>query len=293
MRIANVAGRLGVITGDGYVDVQQASKQQASKGRFGPDPQAVFDRWDEFTRWAGAADLSEVQPLTLSELGAPAPRPRQSFAIGLNYQDHADESGFTKPAIDLPVFTKYVSSITGPHTEVTIPAEGNVDWEVELVAVLGRAAHNVSARHGWDYVAGLTVGQDISERRLQMAAAAPQFSLAKSLPGFSPMGPCLVTPDELAEPDNLELGCLIDGEQMQHGRTKDLIYSVPELIAYLSAILPLSPGDVIFTGTPSGVGLGRTPQRWLAEGEELVSYVEGIGEMRQMFRVAAGQSGTK
>ena len=137
-----------------------------------------------------------------------------------------------------------------------------------------------------DYVAGYAVGQDISERILQSAATPPQFSLGKSLPGFGPIGPWLVTLDEFADPNDLELGCAVNGEQMQHGRTSDLIFSVPALVAKLSATLPLLPGDVIFTGTPAGVGLGRTPQRWLAPGDELVSRIEGIGELRHRFVAA-------
>jgi 2,4-didehydro-3-deoxy-L-rhamnonate hydrolase len=132
-------------------------------------------------------------------------------------------------------------------------------------------------------VAGLTVGQDLSERITQTSGPSPQFSLGKSLPGFGPTGPWLVTPDEFDNPDDLELGCTIDGEQMQKGRTRDLVFSVPALISRLSHKLPLLPGDLLFTGTPAGVGLGRTPPRYLAPGEELVSYVRGIGELRQRF----------
>jgi 2-keto-4-pentenoate hydratase/2-oxohepta-3-ene-1,7-dioic acid hydratase in catechol pathway len=142
----------------------------------------------------------------------------------------------------------------------------------------------VGAGEALAYVAGYAVGQDISERILQMAATPPQFSLGKSLPGFGPIGPWLVTLDELADPNDLELGCAINGEQMQLSRTSSLIFPVPALIEKLSAVMPLLPGDVIFTGTPSGVGLGRTPQRWLAPGDELVSYIEGIGELRHRFR---------
>jgi 2-keto-4-pentenoate hydratase/2-oxohepta-3-ene-1,7-dioic acid hydratase in catechol pathway len=132
-------------------------------------------------------------------------------------------------------------------------------------------------------VAGLTVGQDISERVLQMVGSVPQFSLAKSFPGFTPMGPWLVTADELDNPDDLELTCALDGEQVQKGRTSELIFSVPALIAKLSAVLPLLPGDVIFTGTPAGVGMGRSPQRYLQPGQTLTSAIEGIGEMRQVL----------
>jgi 2-keto-4-pentenoate hydratase/2-oxohepta-3-ene-1,7-dioic acid hydratase in catechol pathway len=220
-------------------------------------------------------------------LGSPSPTPRQVFAIGLNYSDHAKESGFAQPENLPPVFTKFQTCITGPDTIVVIPEGGNVDWEVELVAVIGKEAKNVSAAEAWDYVAGLTIGQDISERVSQLRGPAPQFGLGKSFPGFGPVGPWLVTVDEFANPDDLELGCSLDGEEVQKGRTSELIFSVPALIQGLSATATLLPGDIIFTGTPAGVGLGRSPQRFIQPGETLVSRVEGIGEMTQTF-VSAG-----
>jgi 2-keto-4-pentenoate hydratase/2-oxohepta-3-ene-1,7-dioic acid hydratase in catechol pathway len=277
VRIGNLDGRLVIVTGAGAVDVESASG-----GRFGPDPQAVYDRWAEFAAWAASAGDAPGQPFEQARLGGPAPAPRQSFGVGLNYRDHAQESGFTVP--DQPsIFTKFPSCITGPRTDVVLPPGGHTDWEVELVAVIGTAARNIAAADGWSHVAGLTVGQDISERITQLSGQAPQFSLGKSFPGFGPTGPWLVTVDELADPDDLELGCSVNGDQMQKARTSYLIISVPELIARLSAVVTLLPGDVIFTGTPAGVGMGRDPQRWLAPGDEVVSYVEGIGELRQRF----------
>lgn len=283
MRIANLSGRLVLVTpdGTGAVDVERASS-----GRFGPDPQAVYDRWSEFSAWAADAVLGDGVPFAAEDLGAPAPAPRQVLAIGLNYGEHAAESGFQVPDAPTVMFTKWQSCLTGPVTEVVLPDGGHTDWEVELVAVIGRRAHRVDMADAWDHVAGLTVGQDISERITQTAGPSPQFSLGKSLPGFGPMGPWLVTPDEFGDRDDLELGCSINGEEMQKGRTRDLIFSVPAMISKLSHKLPLLPGDVLFTGTPAGVGLGRTPQRWLAPGDELVSYVAGIGELRQRFVAA-------
>jgi 2-keto-4-pentenoate hydratase/2-oxohepta-3-ene-1,7-dioic acid hydratase in catechol pathway len=210
------------------------------------------------------------------------------LAIGLNYREHARESGFPVPEAPTVLFTKWVSCLTGPVSEVVLPAGGHTDWEVELVVAIGRTARNVRESDGWEHVAGLTVGQDLSERIGQMAGPAPQFSLAKSLPGFGPTGPWLSTPDEFEDRDDLELGCSINGEQMQKGRTRDLIFSVPAMIAALSRQLPLLPGDLLFTGTPAGVGTGRDPQRWLTPGDELVSHITGIGELRQRFVAAAG-----
>ncbi len=281
MRVGNLAGRLVLIKGDTAVDVEKASN-----GEFGADPQAGYAQWDAFAEWARSAQLPAGDSFDPGELGAPAPAPRQVLAIGLNYRAHAAESGFDAPVGEPPVFTKFPSCIVGPHAEITLPPDGHTDWEVELVVIMGRRAYQVEAADALSYVAGYAVGQDISERKLQMAAKPPQFSLGKSLPGFGPVGPWLVTLEEFDDPNDLELGCAIDGEQMQLGRTGDLIIPVPELIARLSHTLPLLPGDVIFTGTPSGVGLGRTPQRYLADGEELVSHIEGIGELRQRFVAA-------
>ncbi len=276
MRIANLSGRLSLVVGGLAIDVAEASG-----GTFGPDVQAVYQGFAAFRSWAQDATLPPGQPFDPRDLGAPAPSPRQLFAIGLNYREHARESGFTPPPSPA-VFTKFVSSITGPVTEVELP-DGQVDWEVELVVVIGAGGRGIAAENAWSHVAGLTAGQDISERMLQRIGPAPQFSLAKSYPGFTPMGPWLVTPDELSNHDDVELTCAIDGELVQKGRSRELIFPVPQLIAQLSAVLPLLAGDVIYTGTPAGVGMGRTPRRFLRPGETLTSSITGIGELSQTF----------
>jgi len=278
VRIANLSGRLVLLHEGRAVDVERASG-----GAFGADPQAVYERWEEFAAWAAGADLTGGTAFEPRDLGSPSPSPRQVLAAGLNYRDHAAESGFAVPEGLPPVFTKFSTSISGPVTEVRLPEGGHTDWEVELVAVIGRRAEQVREADAWSHVAGLAAGQDISERILQLSGPAPQFSLGKSYPGFAPIGPWLVSVDEFDDPDDLELSCAINGEEVQKGRTRDLIFSVPALVSRLSAVLPLLPGDVIFTGTPAGVGLGRTPQRWLAAGDELVSSIEGIGDLRQRF----------
>lgn len=285
MRISALAGRLGLITEHGACDVAELSG-----GRFGPDPQAVFEVWDEFRGWVASLDPATIpaRPYELEELGAPVPRPGQLFAIGLNYRDHAAEAGLGLP--DSPtVFTKFRSSITGPTGEIVLAGD-TVDWEAELVVVVGRPARNVPVAQGWDHVAGLTVGQDLSERTVQRAGPAPQFSLGKSFPGFTPMGPWLVTVDEVRaaglDPDALDIGASVNGEPVQKGTTADLVFSVPALIAELSAVLELSPGDVIFTGTPAGVGAARTPPRFLAPGDELRTSIAGIGELHHRLVAA-------
>jgi 2,4-diketo-3-deoxy-L-fuconate hydrolase len=275
VKIANCAGRLAVVLDDGIADIATASS-----GRFGPDPMSAFDDWDAFVELA-AGVTAPTGTLDESTLANPVPRPRQVFAIGLNYRSHAEESGMQIP--DVPAtFTKFPASLAGPFDDIEIVGE-SVDWEVELVVVIGRRADRVAESDGWHHVAGLTVGQDLSDRHLQFAAGA-QFSLGKSRRGYGPMGPWLVTPDELADPDDLALGCAVDGETVQDARTDDLVFTVPQLVAELSAVLPLLPGDVIFTGTPAGVGFTRRPRRSLRPGQVLETWIEGIGRMRNVCR---------
>lgn len=281
MRVGNLDGRSTLFVDELAVDVAGASG-----GRYGSDPQQIYDNWDAFVAWCDDAELPAGTSYDPMGLGPPVPTPRQVFAIGLNYREHAAESGFAAPESEPPVFTKFPSCLAGPYTDVEVPPDGQVDWEVELVVVIGRTAHRVAATEALGFVAGYTVGQDISERKLQSAATPPQFSLGKSLPGFGPTGPWVVTLDQFDDPDDLALSCAIDGETVQDGRTRDLIFSVPELVSKLSATVTLLPGDLIFTGTPSGVGLGRKPQRFLAPGEQLTSRIDGIGELRQRFVAA-------
>ncbi|GAA1816607.1 fumarylacetoacetate hydrolase family protein [Actinomadura chokoriensis] len=280
MRIANHAGRAVLVLSGG----KGADIATASGGRFGPAPQSVYDNWNAFTSWAATTTPTPDIELDRTRLESPSPTPSQVVAIGLNYADHAAETGFEPPEDLPPVFTKFASSITGPYGEIALPEGGHTDWEVEVVAVIGTTAHKVSPAEAWDHVAGLTIGQDLSERILQFVGQAPQFGFAKSYPGFAPIGPWLVTPDEFPDRDDLALGCSIDGETVQDGRTSKLIFSIPRTIAKLSEVITLRPGDVIFTGTPDGVGLGRTPQRFLQPGETLRTWVEGIGEMEHTFR---------
>lgn len=283
MRLANVDGRLHLHEGNELVDVATASQ-----GRFGPHPQSVYARWNEFREWAAKREPATGIIAVPARAAAPAPAPRQCIGIGVNYADHAEESGLARPTAPM-VFPKFSSCIADPHAPLVLPND-HIDWEVELVAVIGTTARNVSESDAWSHVAGLTIGQDISDRALQFAGVAPQqFGLAKSLPGFGPIGPWLVTPDELNDPDDLEISCLLNGEVVQSSRTKHLIFGIRELIAYLSRHLTLHPGDVLFTGTPAGVGFGRDPAVYLRPGDELVSRIEGLGEL--VTRVARDRRG--
>jgi 2-keto-4-pentenoate hydratase/2-oxohepta-3-ene-1,7-dioic acid hydratase in catechol pathway len=277
MRIGNLSGRLTVFTDVGAVDVEKVGS-----GQFGSDPQAVYERWDEFVGWAAQAiSTDHAVPFEMNALGPPCPRPAQVFGIGANYEAHTAEAKLKVPEFPV-VFTKFPTSITGPIGDIVLSGP-TVDWEAELVAVISKRARNVPIEQAWDYVAGLTVGQDLSDRTEQMKNERPQWSLGKSFPGFGPTGPWLVTVDEFPNPDDLELGCTVNGKEMQKARTSSLVFSVPALIAELSAKLPLLPGDIIFTGTPAGVGAARRPPVYLDVADELVTTVEGIGELRQRF----------
>ena len=281
MRLGTVDGRLVLVRGDRALDVGVGSG-----GGLPSDPVAAFARWDDLSTWAPSADWSQARDLRADRLGAPVPMPRQVFAVALNYRPHAVEAGFVPPDVPL-IFTKFPSCIGGPITTVRLP-EGNVDWEVEVVAVVGRGGHAIAREQAWDALAGITVGQDLSERLLQMRGTPPQFSLAKSYPGFGPTGPVIVTPDELPGRDDLGFACaLVDAsgaeEPLQSGRTSEMIFPIDDLVARISAVCPLLPGDLIFTGTPAGVGNRRTPPRFLRPGDVLVSRLDGVGEIRQTF----------
>jgi 2-keto-4-pentenoate hydratase/2-oxohepta-3-ene-1,7-dioic acid hydratase in catechol pathway len=272
MRFGTAGGRLVLVRDDGHtVDV-------AAHSDLPSDVNAALARFDEVTAWASSCAAAGEK----AELGPPSPQPRQVFAVALNYRPHAAEAGFQAPAEPL-IFTKFPSCIAGPDIEVTLPP-GKPDWEIEVVAVIGAGGHRIPRDRAWAAVAGLTVGQDLSERTSQLRGTPAQFSLGKSFPGFGPIGPVLVTPDEFPDRDDLAFECRLGDEVVQHGRTSQMIFPVDDLVARISAVCPLLPGDLIFTGTPAGVGNRRTPPRYLQPGETLVSRVDGIGEIRQHFR---------
>jgi 2-keto-4-pentenoate hydratase/2-oxohepta-3-ene-1,7-dioic acid hydratase in catechol pathway len=283
LRFATVEDRLVLSHGDRLLDVADASH-----GRFGPDPMVALRRWPELVDWAATVPPDAGRPAGPVRFGPPVPRPRQVFAIALNYPTHAAEARIGPPDQPL-VFTKFPSCLCGPSATVTLPSD-RVDWEVELVVVVGHGGHRIPPTKAWAHVAGLMVGQDLSERRVQLAGPRPQFSLGKSFPGFGPTGPVLVTLDELPDPDDLAISCEVGGVSMQRARTSEMIFPVPELVAWISAICPLLPGDLIFTGTPAGVGHGQDPPRYLRPDDVLVSWIEGIGELRTTFTTTSQES---
>lgn len=239
-----------------------------------------------FIASGNAAPQLDGQSIPLSEvtLLAPLLHPPRIFGIGLNYREHAAESKMAVQAVPT-VFLKLASSICGPDADVLLPSNATqTDYEAELAVVIGKAGHYIQPQHWEQHVFGYTIVNDVSARDVQLATS--QWTLGKSFPTFTPMGPVIVTRDEIADPHTLDIKLTLSGEVMQSANTRDLIFRIPELIAYISSIVPLEPGDIISTGTPPGVGLGRTPQRWLKPAEDMVIDIEGIGTLRNRTKQA-------
>jgi len=221
---------------------------------------------------------AEQFPIDEVQLLAPVLKPGKILCIGLNYRDHAVESGMEIPTVPT-VFLKLPNAVTHPGTDIVLPANSQQpDYEAELAAVIGKGGKDIRAEDWEQHVLGYTILNDVSARDVQLATS--QWTLGKSFDTFCPLGPAIVTTDELSDPHSLEIQLAINGETLQHSNTRELIFKLPQLIAHLSAIVPLEPGDVISTGTPAGVGLGREPKRWLKPGEEIVIRIAGIGELR-------------
>ncbi len=275
MRLFNLADRLSTFVGGAVVDVATASDN-----RFSPDPQRMFEDWESLVQWGQSINARGAGDVDLQQVNAPVPRPPQVFAIGLNYRAHAEE-GIFSVSEEPTVFTKWPSCIVGPSHAVELPVD--TDWEIELVVAISHDAYHVSAADAMSHVAGYTIGQDLSDRVLQRKGPAPQWSLGKSRYGFGPTGPWLVTLDELDNPLDLAIHSTLAGETLQSSRTSMLIFDIPVLIEYLSGVCPLMPGDLIFTGTPEGVGYARKPPRFLHPGDELTSTIEGIGDLITRF----------
>jgi 2,4-didehydro-3-deoxy-L-rhamnonate hydrolase len=271
-RLVNVDGRSALAEGDHWYDLAGL----AGAGTLA-DPMAAIAHADELHEvHAGLADAEPSGRLDQAVLGPSVPRPSKVFAIGLNYRSHAEESNLDVPSSPV-VFTKFPSCLSGPTADIVLSGD-RVDWEVELVVVIGRRGRAIAEGAAWSHVAGLTLGQDVSDRAVQMTGNPAQFSLGKSFDTYGPIGPAVVSIDAFDDPDDVGLWCEVSGQRMQEARTSDLIFPVPELVAHLSSVCTLEPGDVIFTGTPGGVGMGRG--RFLADGDVVSSGAEVIGELR-------------
>jgi 2,4-diketo-3-deoxy-L-fuconate hydrolase len=220
----------------------------------------------------------EAVSLDEASLHPPVARPGKIVAIGLNYEDHAEETG--APIPDKPVvFGKYPNTIIGPGAPIRIPPiTEQVDYEAELAVVIGRTAKNVSESEALDYVFGYANSNDVSARDLQFSEGG-QWTRSKSIDTFLPLGPYVVTRDEIPDPQDLYIRAILNGETVQDGTTSKMIFSVAELVSFLSRGMTLEPGDVIITGTPPGVGMARDPQLWMKPGDEITIEIEGLGTL--------------
>ncbi len=234
-------------------------------------------------QWRGKSDTVKDRRISiprfdsnLEQLGPPVVDPEQIFAVGLNYKAHGDEVAMAIPSQPL-IFNKFVSSLAGPGAAVALPND-TVDWEVEMVVVIGKGGRKITKERAMDHVAGYCIGQDYSERTLQLINTPPQFGLAKSFENFSPIGPWITTSDEI-DPSALTISCRNQHEILQDGNTNQLIFDIPTLVSYLSAVCELRTGDLIFSGTPAGVGMGFDPPRYIKPGWVIESEIEGLGRL--------------
>ena len=230
----------------------------------------------------GRVDPEGLPPVEGSpRLGPPVAGVGKVLCIGLNYSDHAAEAGMAAPPEPI-LFLKATSSLAGPNDPIVMPrGSEKTDWEVELGVVIGRAAKHVREEDALAHVAGYVVFNDVSERAFQLERAG-QWTKGKSCDSFGPVGPWLVTPDEVGDPQKLSMELSVNGETMQKGSTATMIFPVARIIAYLSGMMTLHPGDIIATGTPPGVGMGRTPPRYLRPGDVVEAWIEGLGRQRQV-----------
>jgi 2,4-didehydro-3-deoxy-L-rhamnonate hydrolase len=277
-RFANVEGRAALVDSGG-------SWFDASRVSGGVVPSEPMDAWLQLAdlhRIAGA--LATDQPdgrVADADLRPPIPTPRCVFAVGVNYRSHAEEGDMELPKSPL-IFTKFPSCLAGPNDPIILGGSTD-DYEAELVVVIGRGGRNIDPKDAWSHVGGLTAGQDISDRSLQFAVSPAHFDLGKSRDTYGPIGPVIASTDSFVNPGDLRITCDVNGERRQDDRTSNLVFDVPTLISYLSSILTLSPGDLIFTGTPEGVGAASL--RFLIDGDVISTTIEGIGTLRNQCRI--------
>jgi len=268
--LANASGRAALVA-DGHCH----DLETVSGGELGSDPMVALAAPDRLV--ALTIDLERRGPGTAidaARLGPPVPSPRNVFAIGLNYQAHADEGSMEVPDNPL-VFTKFPSCLVGPTADVEMRSDA-VDYEGELVVVIGQGGKDIEPAHAWGHVVGLMVGQDISDRAVQFAAKPAHFDLGKSFDTFGPIGPVMVSPDSV-ERDRLRIVTEVNGEVRQDGTTDQLIFDIPTLVSYLSRVTTLSTGDLIFTGTPDGIGAAQG--KFLVDGDVVTTRIDGIGTL--------------
>jgi 2-keto-4-pentenoate hydratase/2-oxohepta-3-ene-1,7-dioic acid hydratase in catechol pathway len=265
--------RLGVETGSGVVDVRAVAPDAPATARelIAAGPAALEELRHAVESTRAAVPIDELR------LAAVVPDPGKVVCVGLNYQKHAAEGGLPVPE-DPIYFAKFQNSLAGSGEDVVIPAATRkADYEVELVAVIGRRTRRVSPEEALDSVFGYATGNDLSARELQMRSS--QWTYGKAIDGFAPLGPYLVTADEVPDPQALDLRCWVNGELRQASNTRDMVFSVADLVSDLSQVMTLEPGDLVYTGTPEGVAMGMADPAWLQPGDEVVCEVQGLGRL--------------
>ncbi|MFM7744735.1 MAG: fumarylacetoacetate hydrolase family protein [Actinomycetota bacterium] len=268
---ANHAGRAVLVDGNNFHDLEALSG-----GTIPSDPAAALAHGDKLhdlqKKTAGRTPEGTIDA---AKLGAPSPTPQKVFGIGLNYKTHAAESNMEVP--DNPVvFAKFSSCICAPNSNIELRSD-SVDYEGEIVVIIGTPGKDISQADAWNHVFAITAGQDVSDRPVQMASKPPHFDLGKSFDTFGPIGPVAVSPDVLPNRDKIAIKCLVNGEERQNDTSANLIFGIPFLIEYLSHITTLNTGDVIFTGTPAGVGAAQ--KKLLRDGDIVTTIVDGVGTM--------------
>jgi 2-keto-4-pentenoate hydratase/2-oxohepta-3-ene-1,7-dioic acid hydratase in catechol pathway len=268
--------------GEGYAGVVNGDTVISLKAAGFPDLISVLqggaEAFKKVENFVAQPPGDATIPLVSVKLCAPIPKPPKILCMGLNYRDHAAEARLEIPKVPV-FFAKYSNTVIGHGDNIVLPKNSRKpDYEAEFGFVIGKGGRHIEAGNWRDYVFGYMNCNDVSARDFQMAAS--QWTMGKNFDTFAPMGPWLVSADEIGDPHNLDISLTLDGEQMQHSNTSELIFKIPETIEFLSSVMTLEPGDVVLTGTPGGVGFSRKPPRWLTPGAEVVVCVEGLGELR-------------
>lgn len=272
-RLANVEGRAALVSGDDYYDLATLADDATLVDTMAAILQPEL--LSQLSATLGDRDATGKLSSDMSKVGPPIPRPQKAFAVGLNYQAHADEGNVEPPEVPL-VFTKFPSCLVGPTADVHLRGDA-CDYEGELLVVIGTEGKDIAEADAWDHVVGVAVAQDISDRKMQFAAKPPHWDLGKSFDTFGPIGPVLVSLDEVDDRDSLQITTTVNGEVRQDDSSANLIFDVPTLISYLSRVTTLVPGDIIFTGTPEGVGAAS--RRFLKDGDVITTTISGLGTM--------------
>ena len=267
--------RIGaLIDSNQYIEIQEDGTMRDLIRRMG-DSEDVRSEVERQIKDGKKGHLEEIKLLS------PLTDPEKIICIGLNYHDHAKESNMAVPEVPV-LFPKYTNCIIAHEEAVIIPEEvEQCDYEVEFAFVVGKTAKDVSEQDAMDYVFGYTIVNDVSARDIQLSEA--QWTRGKTIDTFAPTGPCIVTADEISDPHNLDISLKLNGQTMQQSNTRELIFKIPVLLSFLSRTITLQPGDIISTGTPHGVGMGRNPQVWLKDGDVTEASVEGIGVLRNTY----------